>query len=157
MATDVSWAIDGITAEGLVGVTPTLIRGSTPTLTFEFKSAPWTSVSASYTARYRDARAYIDYANESTVRRGTTSRGVPWYREYLPSRADVGSLAVPIEPAADTEISGIWGLVVGGEDQSQPSTARRVLDIEVFVLAERDEYADRDALAADLGEDVFVP
>jgi len=99
--------------------------------------------------RYRQLREYLDWAGASAT--GESYASVPWYREQLPSRADVASEVVAIEPppALANELPGLWGLIVGGSDDSQRPGAT-IVSLDVLVLAERDEYDDHSALESDL-------
>lgn len=101
-----------------------------------------------YTAvgRYEAAREYLDYAG--TVRSGTSLDGVPYYRESV-SAASVSSHVLAFEPLADIPaLNGFWGVVSGGDDPTADPPAMYELKFEVFVLAERDEYESRSAVAA---------
>lgn len=150
MTRDISWTIDGIEADGLVGQTPTLTRAETITLAFIFRRSTGSGQD------YDDLREYLEWASERSIRLGTTDTGVPWVRERLPSRASVDSLIVPVETGADVEdIDGLWGAIVSGEDQSEPPSDIRRVTIDVSILADIDEYATREELLADLGSEVI--
>ncbi|WP_455448313.1 hypothetical protein [Natrinema thermotolerans] len=168
MTRDVTWAIDGIVVDGYVGSTPTMSRGETITLEFQFiGEGTYLSYGDDYAAgtyggsyyggraAYDQLRQYLDYAGNQTVQTGLTDRGVPWVRERLPDRATVDSLIVPIEPGQDVlDTDGIWGVIVGGDDPTEPPGNRR-LTLEVVVLAELPEYESRQALLDDLGPAVI--
>ena len=95
--------------------------------------------------RYEQAREYLDYAG--TVRTGTSLDGTPYYRES--ATASVASHVLAFEPLADVAgVGGYWGVVTGGSDPSADPPAMYELEVETFVLAERDEYESRAAVAA---------
>lgn len=154
-APDVTWTVDGIVTDGLASSTPDLTRGQEISLPLVFHAARSVADSP-FDERYRDLRAYLEFANGAPLQFGVTNEGVPWFRERLPARASVDTLVVPIEPGADViDASGVWGLVVGGADSSEPVADLRQLDVDVFVLAERDEYVDKQAVRDDLGSAVI--
>jgi hypothetical protein len=154
-APDVTWTVDGIITDGLASSTPDLTRGQEVTFPFVFH-ATRTVADAAFDERYRDLRAYLEFANGAPLQYGVTNEGVPWFREHIPERAAVDSLVVPIEPGGDViDAPGVWGLVVGGADGSEPVANLRQLDVDVFVLAERDEYVDKQAVRDDLGSPVI--
>jgi len=102
-----------------------------------------------YRAHYEAILAYLDYAGESIVRYGRTDRGEPWYRERLPANAPVESLVVPIEAPDDSDADrSLWGIIVDGEDQSDPVADLYRIDLSVVVLAPRSAFDDRAAVAA---------
>ena len=150
---DVSWTVDGIVTDGLAGPTPDLTPGKTIRLSFVFHDR---SVSATaFDQRYRDLRVYLAYQSEDVLDYGT-SGGTPWFREQLPATSPVGSLVVPIEPGADViDAIGLWGLVVDGTDNSEPIADLRQLELKVFVLGERGDYADRAAVKSALEDSVI--
>lgn len=120
---------------------------------FEYESLsedPSDSLSA-----YRQLREYLTYAGDATVRRGTTDRGVPWYRERLPDDSPVDSLVVDVvAPDSHPEPRDFWGIIVGGEDISTTTANYRQLELTVFVLADRSAFNDREAVEAEFGDEI---
>jgi hypothetical protein len=115
-----------------------------------------TTTTNDYDPAYYNLREYLEFVNGDPVDVGTTDRGVPWVRERLPNRASVDSLIVPIESTdAAEDVDGVWGAIVGGEDQSETPTPMRRLSLDVFVLADVTEYDTRSALFDDLGAEVI--
>lgn len=191
MTRDITWTIDGITADGLqTPTTPTFTRGTTITSEFLFRrivsrstsvdytggfsygaegssygsiqysassrTTTTTTVTQDYSATYYEILNYLEYSGEDLVRYGTTDRGKPWFRERIPDDAPVNSLVVPVEPGDDiVDVSGHWGIILGGTDQSEPPGSSRSVELEILILAPLDEYADRDAVYADLGSEVI--
>jgi hypothetical protein len=172
------WTIDGIPVEYVARQTPpTLTRGDEVTLPLLFVdeiaadagdvnqySLPYSfnyqfpSESLGFAERYRDVLDYLDYRGEDVVRYGLSDRGEPWYRERLPPTAPVDSLVVPIDAPADIqEDRSLWAILVDGEDVSNPLGSSRRIDLTLFVLAERSEYADRSAVEAAFGDEITVP
>jgi hypothetical protein len=99
--------------------------------------------------RYEQAREYLDYAG--TVRTGTSLDGTPYYRES--AGTSVASHVLAFEPLADvTGVNGFWGVVTGGNDPSANPPAMYELEVKTFVLAERDEFESRSAVAAAYNE-----
>lgn len=177
---DITWTVDGIEAAFLAEAqTPTQTRGSEVTLPLGFhgSSSIRSDIDASgvqygtedaiysfnyggpttRTVTFRDAYdsllKFLEWNGDELVRRGTTDRAKPWFRERLPDEAPVDSLVVPIETGDDVhDVDGFWAIIVGGEDQSRPPATYRQVDLEVFLLAPLSEYDDRDEVYDDLGD-----
>lgn len=108
-------------------------------------------------AAYRELREFLTYAGDETVRRGTTDRGVPWFRQRLPDSSPVESLVVDVAaPDSHPEPRDFWGIVVGGEDISVATADYRQLELTLFVLAERSAFDDREAVEAEFGDEIQV-
>lgn len=143
---DVTWTIrtksnGDITADGLLEGPPSSYgRAEEVSLPFRFAN--------SNEAAYESLRDYLDYAGASAT--GETVTHVPWYREQLPGRASVDSEVVAIIPSTDIDLPGLWGLIVGGEDQTNAPMTNHVIVLDLFVLAEFSEYADHAAVEQDL-------
>lgn len=152
---DTTWTIDGIVVDGLSGPTPTFTRGQSVPLTLIFE--PIRSVAADdYDVRYRALREYLGYANGASISKGITNSGKPYFHEEVSPDAPIDSFVLPIEPGADViDAVGFWALLLNGEDKSEPVADQRRLKFNVFVLAERDEYADKQAIVDDLGSPVI--
>lgn len=137
--------IDGIVCDGFEGTTPTVTRGSTVSMTVGLHDR---SIAARpYYERYEDLRAYLAIDGGSAVRHGQTDTGEPWFRERLPGSASVDTLLVDVTPGEDVvDVEGFWAIILGGEDQSVPVTSLRRLDLELFVVAPLDAYADKAAV-----------
>lgn len=133
-----------IVADGKLGAgRPSLRRGATPTITFEFKNTGASTTPAS--DRYDALRSYQPYT--SAVYQFQAYDGSTRYHE---APADDRSLLMGFEPGNDDPFPGFWGVVTTIEDVSQtPDTATR-LAVTVLVLAELSDYPDRDAVEADL-------
>jgi hypothetical protein len=94
---------------------------------------------------------YLDFADAADY--GLTEANVPWYREQLPARADVDSLVVQLEPSTELssyDVPGFWGLVTGGDDSRETTLSQERLVLELFVLADSDQYTDHTAIETDL-------
>lgn len=130
------------TADVLAGSLPTLERGSSESVSFVIETA----------SDYQALRDRIRIAS-GVVRRGTTDRGVPWFRERLPSGASISSLVVQVT-SSNTSGYDVWAIVVGGTDRSrevQDGATHYVVDLDLFVLADAGDYADRSGVISDLG------
>lgn len=99
--------------------------------------------------RYRDVRQYLDYAGAATINRSID--GVPHVTERLPSKAEVSSIIVALQPGtAYTATPGFWGVVMDGDDPTRFADDLATLEIEFIVLAELEEYDSRSELKNDL-------
>lgn len=150
---DYTWTIDGTVVDRIEGPTPTVTRGSTQTLSVIFDDR--STETTAFDERYRTLREYIDYANGPTVRTFLTDEGIPKYRERIPSTAPVTTFLVDVEPGADViDARGFWAVLVGGQDVTVPVEGLRRLELELYVLAELADYADKAAVKTDLGSEV---
>lgn len=152
---------------------PEYARGESMTMTFKFNDgtfaysegvgakwgrAEWgrfqyasADVSRSAVSRYRALRDFGDFADAAAY--GMDRDHIPWYREQLPSSAPYDSQVVALEPGRDLSVlPGLWALIIGVTDQSSPTLAYHKIELELWVLAERDEYADHAAVEAALAE-----
>jgi hypothetical protein len=175
-----TWTIDDIPVEYVARETPpTLTRGAEVTLPLLFRDRGEDAIvepsdsryGIQYGFNYEGPRAvlpfrkhyeaildYLDYSGEATVRYGTGDRGVPWFRERLPDAAPIDSLVVPVDAPSDSiEDRSLWAILVDGVDQSNVlSGGLRRVEVTLFVLAERDAYADRAAVTAAFGDEITV-
>lgn len=137
--TNTEYTFDGITVDGLIGENFGEVLGRNYTVRFRVGD------SGNYTA----LRDYARYA-EGHVDTGTGDNGRPWYRENLPSQAQVSSIVVAVEPGADIRstygniIRGVWCAVT---DATDPNRLPEALDFEfeLFVLG----YVDSDGTSSD--------
>ncbi|GGL55191.1 hypothetical protein [Halocalculus aciditolerans] len=143
--TDASWTVGGIVTDGLVGSTPVVSPGGTRSLTFHFHEFLTDAVD-DYRVRYQDLREYIEWTAGDPVRTWVSDGGDPSYRERVPAGASFDTFVVAVDPGADVEAEGFWGVVTGGSDDSRPPASERTLSLDVFVLAPLDEYADDEAV-----------
>jgi hypothetical protein len=105
-----------------------------------------TSMAAALETRYDRLVAFHDFAGAADTY--TSNQQVPAFQETVPSRAPVSSLLLGIEPSGDIEAPGFWAVVVGGGDQTRMIGNSATVELELFVLAEYEEYADRAAAKA---------
>lgn len=90
--------------------------------------------------RYQTLKDYLNYAGYSVAER--TQRGVYFNEQSGFDRAPIDTLLISIQPHSDIEeIRGIWGVIMGGSDSTEVFGAQARIDLEVFVLAECDDYA----------------
>lgn len=135
---DVSWTIgtspDGaVTAERLLGGMPTYTRGQTITLQFGFQQA-----------NYETLREYLDFVHTPSTT--TSLSGTAYYR---PNHTDPESLLMSFDPSGSSipaSVTGLWGVLVGGSDETDHTLSNNQISLQVFVLAELAEYADRTAV-----------
>lgn len=174
-----TWTIDGIKVQHVADdQLPTLTRGDEVTLPLLFEHRGETQVieardsrySLQYSFNYEGPEArlpfeinydnildLIAYRGEDVVRYGVGDRGEPWYRERLPPDAPVDSLVVPVDAPDDiAEDRSHWGIVVDGEDRTNPVSSQRRVDLTLFVLAERDAYETRADVEAAFGDEITI-
>lgn len=144
-----TWTIDladdaDLTARGLLGdqlYTPR--PGDTINPTFRLRSA----------ADFETLRKYVLAANQKTVLTSRRSTGFPYYREDLGAYA-VSSLVVGLEPSTSNG-ADVWAVLIGGTDQSNGPRSVYDWELEALVLADKDDYADRTAVANEFEEPVL--
>lgn len=140
--TDPTWTIHGadydVVVDGLLGEFINRRRGQTVTLRFEIRRRGSGSTVADAETRYSRLTNYHDFAGAADA--DVDDAQVPYYRESLPSRADVTSLLIGVEPnGAISPAAGIWGLVVGGGETSRLFGDMAVIELDVFVITEFSE------------------
>ncbi|AUX08909.1 hypothetical protein AArcSl_1278 [Halalkaliarchaeum desulfuricum] len=88
-------------------------------------------------------REYVRYSNDSTTNTGTDIRGKPWYHESPHPSADFSSALVRLEPGGSVgDVRDWWAIITEASiTTNSVGTARRIT-LELFVLAEGDEYDD---------------
>lgn len=180
MDRDITWTIDGIKGAYLTGQTPRFTRGREIQLEFIFSGQATitreqyaagvqygsedavysfnyggssTTRTVTFREAYNELLQYLDYHGDELVARGTSDRGQPWFRERLPENAPVDSLIVPIEAGEDVvDQRNFWGIIVSGDDLSEPPSTIRRVQITVFLLARLEEHTSRDEVYDDLGD-----
>lgn len=147
---DVIWAFEfetqSATASKLVGLAQraTFRRAAAvePTPVFAFASEE----------AYLTVRDYVFAATPETVTAGSLKQNTPYYRERPPT--GISSFVVKVTPASSGATGAIWAVIQGGSDASSASGSRYALEIDLFVLADRPDYADHAAVEAALGTEV---
>lgn len=90
--------------------------------------------------RYNQVRDRIMYANRDSVHTDTAFDSTPWYTE----RHRNETLLVRCEPGRDLdEVRPVWGIIRGGDDDTHFPGSGAALRVDVFVLADLDEYDTR--------------
>lgn len=149
----IPWTVDGVDVDGIEGSVPTVTRGVERTATLLFEEA--SESATAFDERYRTLRRYLEYDPGPLVRRWTTDDGPPRYRERVPDDASVSTYVVDVEPDAGVaDAEGFWAVVVGGETDSRGFGNHRLLTLDLFVLAELSEYADKSAVETAFGSEV---
>lgn len=142
--TDTGWTIDGTKTEGLLDSHPVITRGETAGFSFVIYPPP--RGDPDHLTRYKDLRAYLYYADQAAY--GTDIEGVPYFKEQ---HTWTDSLVVDLNPGPDSVASkGAWGLIVGGDDETNQPSEQCILSLDVFILAELSDYSDKDAVRSDL-------
>lgn len=155
MPADQRWLIDtgradgGVVANELNSVMPTSTRTGDVTLTFGF----WPdSRHADHVERYRDCRAYTEYAGWGQVR--PSMNGTPHVVEHVPDGAAVDSVivdVVPNTPADWPRTDGLWVFLQAVDDPTRYGADKAAIEVDVSVLGTADEWADRTALTNAIG------
>jgi len=134
-------------ADGLLGEVPDYTRGGEITLEFVFVQ---NARSTGFKTRYKNVREYLDYAGAVTVKE--TSSYEPAFFESPLTSASKPSLVVDFSPSPDIsgDVPGLWGAIVGGEDTTSLPDSSATLSLDIKVLGELSDYADRQAVKDDL-------
>lgn len=135
---DVSWSIDTspdgtVTATEVLGNPPTIQRAETINVRVGFDTeTPYTTL-----------REYLDFAGNVATMKALD--GTAYYREL---HTDTEELLLGFNPdGADmpSAVPGFWGVLTGGRDVTRPTMTGFTLDLQMFVLAEYSDHADRAA------------
>lgn len=139
---DITIAVGRTRADSLRPPVPTVTIGETMTLPVDIDPRGLQY----YEQRYNQLRDRIEYADE-TVTVGQTIDGTPWFSETH----DREKLLVKVIPGKDLyQVRGVWGVIVGGTDETDfPHTAAS-MEIELYVLARLNDYDTAGALRDDL-------
>jgi hypothetical protein len=145
---DASWTVGLNTGDVIVdfvqGSVPSYQRAKRQTLTVGFRER---SSGSSALDRYESLRELGDYAH--TVATFTSIEGAAFYRENHTTSTELLVSFEPSQDVKDQNIPGFWGVVVGVQDETMIPGADASLGLEVFLLAEFKEYADRSAVKSD--------
>lgn len=100
----------------------------------------------SNSATYETVRKYVRLGGRpSAVATMVGLDTTPFYREL---HAETEDLLISLDPDGSgfgSDVDGLWGVIVGGSDATNNVRTRYELAVEVFVLAELSEYANRGA------------
>jgi len=109
----------------------------------------------SHIARYLEARKYLDYAGNATTQ--MSINGVPHFAERLPDKAPVDTITAPFEPGDGHRVTdGVWGIIMGGSDQTRFPLDVCILDMNIVVLGTTDEFRNRTELEDELGAEILA-
>lgn len=123
-------------ADGLVPPLPDFTIGETTT--FELLFMP--DGLPNHRKRYNQVRDRIMYANDDSVYTDTNFDSTPWFTE----RHRNETLLVRCEPGRDLdEVRGVWGIIRNGSDDTHFPGSGATLSVDVYVLAEFDNYETR--------------
>ena len=142
------WTIGGIRADSLQGEAPELNPGAEPTMSFAFRRS---AAATDYNTRANNVRDIALSSDEAEYGISEFNRK-PWFREKLRSGAPASNIVVQISPSDESaaEVPAFWALVTGYTDATVRPGIRRVLDLDLFVIAFVDDYPARSDL-----EDAF--
>lgn len=104
--------------------------------------------------RWEALQPYVRDTSDQVVQTGRTSSGTGYYREET-AGVDVDSFFVSLEPPVGSGYAGVWGVITGGQDQSNSVRTVRRWQLEIVVLAPLDDYADRATAKAALEDEVL--
>lgn len=97
----------------------------------------------------------IDYSQHAGSFSTTTSlNNTVRFREQFPSDAAINSLVVGIEPSTDLQnrnISGVWGLINGIQDDRNSALSNNRYIVDVTILSEFADYDSTTEVINDLG------
>ena len=146
--TGLDWRIDGTPAGDRMGEDiPTYQVGESLTYQFLFEQRPSDDARTDRIERHETVRSRLEHASDDYYETYSTIAGPPRYRDTSPDRDRLVSVDVPdhadLPRYEQDRVPRVWGLIVGGQDTSSPSGAVRGVDLEVFVLAHRDDFAVR--------------
>jgi len=127
---------DTVVVNGELSNYPNTTFGETSS--FEFYIKDHTDLSSA-SDRYQTLKSYLNYAGYATAER--TEKSVYFWEDGF-GRSPINTLLVSIQPDSDIEEArGIWGVITGGSDSTEVFGAQARIGLEVFVLAEYDDYA----------------
>lgn len=147
---DTTWTVAGTDIDGVATTDPSEQRGEEMTLTcaFDVNSESGTARDT----RYDAVKDYLAYAH--TVTWGVDEPGDVWFRLKTNSNDPADSHVVKVEPGPDVDVNAFWGLVIGGDPQTDGPWSTKLLELDVVYLAPLSDYADRDAVETALGESI---
>lgn len=166
---DITVTYDGIVVDWIEDDPLTFRRGETQTLTLwlrgidsgaygeSYSDTDYGGSVGSYEFRFDTLADYLEYDTENTLYYGTTDEGEPWFREDVPDFHPVDTYLVEVSHGADIETErNAWVLITGGENVTPSSVGGvRSVELDLFVLAERDEYEERAAVREAFEEPAF--
>lgn len=83
----------------------------------------------------------------------TTLNNTAKYKQQLPTKSNVDSLVIALEPAQslqDEDIVGKWGLISNVTDNRTRALTNPIITVEIDILADLSEYSDHTAIENDL-------
>lgn len=140
---DTGWWLDDVVADALVGPHPTVTRGEEATFTAKFSQR----ANLDPAERYEEIRDRCKWCHAVVNR--TLIDGTPKFKEQ--HQEEPGTLVIDFRPGYGSQAStGFYGLITGYTDNTIRANQQAILELQVRVLADREEYVDKDALMADL-------
>lgn len=101
--------------------------------------------------RYNQVKEFEKYAGYAEVSKTLTGA---YYSEPKTFQfAPITSLLVSIEPQNVDKAKSVWGILQTIDDNTEIFNAVARVDLSVFVLAEYDDFADRNAVEAEYKAD----
>ena len=147
------WRIDGTPAKDVMDEPPTFAVGETLTYSFKFVERQG-DAQHERIDRHEAVRQRLRYATGEYHDTYQPIAAAPRYRDTSPDSSLLVGLSINEDESFPRYLANrapeVWGVIVGGSDTSNKSGAFRGLELEVFVLARYDEYADRTAVENEL-------
>ena len=140
------WTIAGHRADALQGEAPELNPGAEVSMPFVFRPS---SASADYNTRANSVRDIALASDEAEYGISDVTRE-PWFREKVRADAPVNNIVVQIAPEDETaaQVPAFWAIVTGYTESTQRPGIRRVLELDLFVIAFVSDYPTRTDLEA---------
>ena len=132
------WSIDGVQATGR-GEVPTPQIGAELGYSFVFQRRPTVRDAEQ---RHADVLKRLHYATDEHLDIYPTLEGAPMYRDQSPEGYDP-LVEIDATGSGPPRVPRVWGLIVGGDDATDPSGAVLAVDLDVLALAPLAEYDDR--------------
>lgn len=79
------------------------------------------------------------------------------YNERVPTDAKAESIVIGVEPSdslKNKDVTGVWGIIDSGTDERNNPLTNYEFSVQVTILAEYADYADHDAVEADLASNL---
>jgi hypothetical protein len=150
------WLFDGIPCRDQIEGYPARSYGSEFSFEFYFRHRPGQEAEGNHQLRHERAKERLTYAGGGYHDTFEPLSARPLYRDQSPDKSLLVSIALASDETvhdADGHVPTMWGVVVGGDDTTPTDGEPRRLAVDVYYLADVDEFADkaavRDALAAE--------
>jgi hypothetical protein len=140
------WTIAGHRADALQGEAPELNPGAEPSMSFVFRPS---DAATPYNDRANAVLGIALASDEAEYGISDVTRE-PWFREKVRDDAPVNNIVVQIAPEdeAAAQVPAFWAVVTGYSESTQRPGIRRILELDLFVIALVSDYPTRTDLEA---------